>query len=211
MSLDPSHPAAAPPAADRARLAAPAHPPTEPSGRFAPAATSWPVVLGIVGLIFGIGGVLIGVYGMLSPWVTEWLRVNLPPELHATFAAAARYNGPTIAVYAGSVLLGCLLLAGSIGLLKRARWSRRVLLAWGLAKAVHAMPATIIQVMLQNEAMNAAQAQAGGGAAAIAGPPQAIMIGFTIIISLTWLWALPAFVLIWLWRPAIRAECAAWK
>lgn len=86
-----------------------------------------------------------------------------------------------------------------------------MLLAWGLAKAVHAMPATIIQVMLQNEAMNAAQTQAGGGAAAIVGPPQAILIGVTIVISLAWLWALPAFVLIWLWRPVIRAECATWK
>ncbi len=192
-----------------------AHPPTEPSGAMKPREATWPLVLGVVSLIFGIGGLLMGLYGMASPWFTQYLESVAPVQMSGAMAAAGQYAALTVGIYAVSLVLAGALLAGGIGLLNQRRWSRRVLLAWAVSKVVYAVPATMLQMMMQKDAMLAAQASAagaGGGAM----PPMAnnimqAMGVFGMIIGLAWLSALPAVMMAWLWRPTIRAQVNGWK
>lgn len=180
---------------------APTVPPTEPGHMPAPH-TVWPIVLGIMCIIyaafFELFGAACGLIGLLFSSVLEDL-------LAIDMTAAAMYDSLLYQVYyvVYNVVwlgLGVLLLVGSIQLIRRQQRATTLMNIWAvgaLVAIVASVPFTIWSITEQNQFYGAA------------GPG----LGFTVVMisaSMLLYLVLPAFILIWFRRRAIRAETSKW-
>ncbi len=177
-------------------------------------APAWPTVIGIIAIVLGAGGVLGGLWGILTPFVMgrfKGLAAAGGPDI---FAGITRW-GPWLSVLSGvSALVAGMLLLGGIGMAKRRGWSGRMLVAWAIAKVLFAIPMVIVTALMQRDQMSAAFSSMGKNST----PPPPGLVGamssgimvVTVVLSLAWYWAFPLFVLIWLARRPHRALMATW-
>jgi hypothetical protein len=193
-----------------------AQPPAAPS---APR-TVWPTAIGVIGIVFGALGFLGGCFGAVSPFFMDlmgtWLK-DLPGGSMQVeqFEAIGSYAVATVAIGAAGMLLGGMLLLGSLGLLQRRRWGAWTCIAWAIGKVTYAVPKVLLSMEV-NRAQFQAMADAPRDPATQ--PP---MPGFFkmlesmgavfALFELAFLCVLPAFILIWLLRPRIRAEVRTWR
>ncbi len=181
-----------------------------PLGR-PPSRPVWPTPIGIISIVFGASGVLASVYGVAAPWLFS--RMSWTPSTPAAsiefdpFSAMRKWAISMTVVNGLGVLVAAILLAGGIGLLQRKTWSATLLFWWAIVRIPLAIALTVVTIGMQQEQMSEMSQQPG---AAI---PAAFVSGFVwfgSILSIAWYCAYPTFLLIWLTRPAVRAEVKKW-
>ncbi|MBN1342492.1 MAG: hypothetical protein JXQ73_07420 [Phycisphaerae bacterium] len=174
---------------------------------------SWPSVIGIIAIIFGVGGILSSVMGLASTFTTDWMLTSfgatMPAEARAQMQVAkdsAVYIAVGLAV---ALAIAPVLLAGGIGLLKQRRWSPKVLVSWAGARMLLVLVNTIFAyTMVESQLQQTMQQDPN-----LPQMPAAFVQGigtFSVCGGLVWGWALPVFMLIWFSRGKIRAQTAQW-
>lgn len=198
--------------------------------------STWPKVLGIIGIIFGSVAMVGGMISVLAfkTMSATYESMGLGAGFVEKHLIALKYIPPI----AGS--LGLLLLLGSILLLVRKRLSRGLLLLWAVLKVALVIGQTPYNTAMtkdmmpfQKQIMDTAFKNAGGvkpAPAATPAPEPAVpaapsappvptleinsVVETTMVISqavaVIWGCVLPVFLLIWLMRGKIRAEVAEW-
>ena len=172
--------------------------------------TTWPKTLGIVSIIFGVLGVakgLISIAGMP-------LLVN---KLAETEAYKEFLNSPLVQTwkttnYAYAVLamvLGVLMLACGIGLVRRRTWSVKGLVGWAGLKVIIEAAFMVLNYLMYVKVSRAIQQ----GLMETEGVPPVFRTWSVngIVLSMAISCGLAAFVLIWFARREIREEIAGWR
>jgi hypothetical protein len=191
-------------------------PPTEAS-EVAERPSQWPTALGVVAIIFGILGILMyGCGGLIGNVLAPMLApaVEGMPVQEAQFEAMRRFMVFNLLSALVATTLAVWLLVTGIGILRRRPWSRTSGLGWSIAKAVYAVPATLLGYVVNRatvQAMEQAAAESGdpmpGGIFALLEALGAIGMGC----SLMWSWALPVFMIVWFMRAPIKEEVTRWE
>ena len=181
----------------------------------------WPMVLGVISIVFGLGAALI--YGICSPVMTLLMPLLADsfqgvPGAEMSAAQMEAMNDMKWPILGMNLLLGLVgaaLLVAGIGMVRRRWWCMRWAVGWAIVKIIITIPNGLLGRHInktQFEAMQEGAANTTG-----APPPPAAM--FTamdylseigIIISVIWSLALPIFFLVWFCRSKIRSEIAAW-
>ncbi len=174
--------------------------------------TTWPMVLGIICIVFGVLGALGGACGVAGQFIQDVFfgSMSQPDESEAMLEAMSRYRVHTIVVLIASMIVAALLASGGIGLTSRRSWSRRVLLHWSWIRMLVAVASLVVQYLAQQAMM---QALAENPEAQM--PPQfgymmGAVGGVMFLFGLAWAWALPVFCLVWFNREPIRREMSQW-
>jgi hypothetical protein len=122
----------------------PIHPPTEAQAlEPEPDPAKWPVVIGVVSLIYALGGLLcqVGVcaFMALGAKLPEEFRggMNVPPSVRAVGMSQA----------AVTFIVGFVLLVGAIHLLRRSRKAVALLRAWAVARLVLILIGVVITIL----------------------------------------------------------------
>lgn len=186
-------------------------PPTVPGTvGLAPAPSTWPRVLGMIGIILGALGILGGLWGMVSPLFVSFMGSLMPPGAERAFEAAEQMNTWTVVGSILGLLVAGLLLAGGIGLLRRRLWGLGCYGMWAILKILLVAVNAGIALSMQEATMEFINSSNPRG--------PIISAGFTSVMTvivpastLIWGWALPVFILIWLARVKIKAETAKWQ
>lgn len=190
-------------------VATPAAPPTAPAPiTAAPAKAVWPVVLGTICIVFGVGGLLVNVWGVIANlFLGDFFARLAAPD--GSGDAAERMTGHLFASGLLSVLgvaIAGLLLASGIGMIVRRRWSSRTVQLWAVLKIVFSLAALVPALLMQQvqfQSMNT-------GPRPIPANYLMIVMVAGLVLGLLWAWALPIFVLLWFRRAAVRSEVANW-
>lgn len=177
-------------------------------------ASTWPTVLGIVGIAFGLFGAMGGVAGVVVNLVmvagegffADTLRGG--PDAPPTVDVALKYAGLNAALSTGAACLALWLLAAGVMILQRRPASRMVVLGWAMAKIMLVLLMSGVQVVVQLDTLGAMREIM----------PDMDMMGpvfwgvaiVSALFNLVWGAALPVFVLVWFARARIKAEVAAW-
>ena len=202
MASDPSGPAPDSTSDEHCREPAGAAPPTVrdeiPVPRVEP---KWPLVLGIIAVIFGGGGVLIYAWGILS-------MLLMRDFFQAGAMLPEKFTLLNIASSALNLIPAALLLPAGIGLIRWRRWGVRLTKLWAAVKIPLAVVAAWLSYMLQ-EAMLSSISQQGPGMPGFS-QMRGVMLAFAVGFPLLWGWALPVFMLIFLSRPRVREQVADW-
>jgi len=178
--------------------------------------TSWPKVLGIIAMVFGVLGSLSGLWAIASSFFSEILAkmANLPPDFYDKWKPFMLASG------LGTVFLGALLFFGGLFLMQRKRSSTMMLNSWAILKMALGVAGAYLSYQMQSEQMplmmehqQKMMKKSGAGAEQMAemitGVTEiATMVG--MVFGLAWLMVLPVFILIWFIRPKIRKEVAGW-
>ncbi len=190
-------------------------PPVDP-GEISHRPSAWPMVIGVIAIIFGSLAILQGCFGAVSSLFMSSLSAIVPAE-QATVYDAMEGLKPWMII--GAVLalaLGILLLVAGIGLVRRRAWSPTACMAWAGIKMVFVVGYTILGDMARQTQFEAMQEMMQQDPNMPAGMPA--MMGsffqvfgvFAIVLGILWGWALPVFLLIWFSRKKIKAEVAGW-
>ena len=178
-------------------------PPTQPNTTPRPPRTSgWPTVLGTIAIVFGAFGVLGGVWAIVAPVFVEQMA-NLGLQQDVKMAAMRKWASWSRVSAVATIAAAMILLAGGIGLVKRAHWGVGVIQAWAVIRMAVAVGSGVLAGMVQWETL-AGMRQQGFP---IAGET---VMAFSVAFSVLWGWALPVFMLIWFGRRRIRDEVAGW-
>ncbi|MHC4946862.1 MAG: hypothetical protein ACYTG1_01175 [Planctomycetota bacterium] len=199
-------------------------PPAPPAPPVRPVGGTWPTVLGVIGIVFGalgmVGGFLYAVIFACVDWLTATLAEMLKnsPRADVQLAqleAMARHD--TIGIVSSLVwgVLGCLLLAAGIAVMRRRAWGATGLVAWSILKMAHGLFSAWFGYIMTIDQFTAME-QAAAASSAPGPPPgmfglMARMGGVVVVFQLLWLWALPVFLLVWLSRRTIREQVRNWK
>lgn len=198
--------------------ALPVAPPTQP-GELGLSArrTVWPMVLGIIAVVFGSLGTLGGLWGAIAPFVMGafadlFAKMPSAPGQHPAkvFEAMSEYRYWMMAASLVSTAVAAWLLVAGIVLLKRGASARRLCMVWAVLKMPTVVAAGIVGMLPQMESFDTMIAAQTGPA------PQGVRIGMMIglvfggLFALIWGWALPVFFLVWFSRGKIKAETAGW-
>lgn len=180
-----------------------------------PSRPVWPTPIGVISIVFGASGVLGGLYGAATPWLfssmSSWTQHTPTSTTSVQFDpfAAMRNWAISMTIVSGlGALLAAILLAGGIGLLQRKVWGATLHFWWAAVRIPHAFALTAVTIGMQQEQMAAMSQQSG------AALPAAFASGFLwfgSILSIAWYCAYPTFLLIWMTRPAVRAEVGKWR
>lgn len=193
-------------------VAPPVAPPVHP-GRYAPAPRPpvWPVVIGVISIVFGAVGILGGLGGLMGPLFMGFARAG-PPEAQAGLAGIRQWLPWMIVSTLLNGAVAALLLAGGIGLVSRRPWSPRALVAWAIVRIPMVVFAGAVGYLVQDANFQAMQQQQSSTPAPPmpAGLMQGIVAG-GVIFGILWGWAFPGFVLVWFSRPRIREQTGAWR
>ncbi len=175
----------------------PAAPPTVPYAAPARAAEArWPAVLGVIAIVVGVGGVLMGLWGII------WSQVTDEPQ---TRAMLERYGVPMMITAAFSTAVALLLLISGIGLLGRRLWGYRLIWVWAVAKIFMAMMSAFLGY-LSSEYVAQTQPMPAGSFQMV---KLFSLIG--VFAGLLWGWTLPVFVFFWFGREKVRQEVLTWR
>ena len=189
----------------------PAAPPVTP-GAIAPRPSRWPVIIGTIAIVFGILGALGGCGGLIMGPVVEALFESMPIQQNPGLAGLSKWKHLTIPVSLSSLALGILLLVGGIGLYRRRRWGRRVLMGWAGMKMILVIFSAALQYQMAIDQAEAMRNEPGFQT--LPAPMASLLQSFGLIgvfISVFWGWALPVFLLVWLSRRKIRDEVQSWS
>ena len=196
--------------------AQPVAPPTQP-GALAPPQrpANWPAVIGTIAIVFGSGGIFVGLWGAASTFgmrFFEWaMEQSQPSGVVASQVAVMEAGIPwTVASSLVATAIASLLLLGGIRLNKRKRSSMRLLKFWAVVKIPVVVIVTIAAVLMQELQFEIMGQSSGGMPMPFGSGFFGLMIVVTLVFGLAWGWALPVFLLIWLSRGKIKNEVAGW-
>lgn len=166
--------------------------------------SSWPTVVGAIGIVYASLGFLGSACGLITiaflPKITEWMQSMGMP---ASIIEDMEDSMPSLAwTVIGSILgiaIILMLFIGSIKLLKRYSSGAKLCKLWAWISIPWVLASTAINFSIQTQA-----AQSTPFASQISA---AIGMGFGLIFAL----ALPIFMTIWFARGKIRQEVASWN
>ena len=193
---------------DQQPLIPPATPPTYAGplsrpvlGYASGAPPTWPTVIGVIGIVFGAGAVLMTLGGLVIALIMRDAP-GMPPS--------PQFNERWMPWSIASMFVTCgvaiLLLVAGIGLAKRRAWGPRLAKVWAVLKMVIVVASTGIGFQVQRETMKAMQQSAGPSPV----PNLEMIVALSMCAGLLWYWALPVFMLIWFSRSSVKAEIAKW-
>ena len=175
-------------------------------------ASTWPTVIGVIALVFGIVGTLGGVWTAVSPLFVEAM-MKFVPQGQPTGMEAMQNSAPWLVLSGlGMTVLGIILIVGGIRLLQRRRRAIQTCRVWAVAKMVFVVANAIGNYSFQMESMATVQQQVPNTPAMpvdFSNIMSAMMVVTAVVMSL-WGWALPIFLLIWFGRSKIKTETAEW-
>lgn len=181
-----------------------------------PQKSSWPIVLGIICVVFGILGVLGGMCGIGSSVLQGMLAGAMPsdPEMQEMQAAFTHLWPLMLATQTFEMVIAIVLAVGGFALISRRPWSRKTLLWWSGLRMVAVIGSVLVMYQFQQAILQMAQ-EVGSQDGANPMPPMIGMFmnfgfGISAAFRIIWGWALPIFVLIWMNRDKIRSEVQAW-
>ena len=184
-------------------------PPTVPGtlGR-RPKQSVWPNVIGVIGIIYAIGGIIAAGLQALSMLIVDWVSEFAPPEAKAQMEPMTEHWLTLVAIAAVSALIAIILLVGSSGLVSRKAWSRPVLLGWAAMKILMMVLASVHGYLMSHDMMTATQTQQATG------PPAFIFDWFMLVSTLfnfVLYTAFPIFMLVWLNLSGPKRDVATWR
>lgn len=190
--------------------ATPSAPPTQRSSVGPPQARStWPTVLGVLGIVLGILGTLGGLWAAIAPWtLNRWLAGADPGS--ASWAVQERWAILNTIFGVVGLAVAVLLLVAGIALVRRRASAMTLWRVWAVAKIVTGTVGIVFSAMMQNETFAAITA---GSASATQPAPPVLPAGVPILLmgcSFIFLLILPVFALIWFARATVRDEVAGW-
>ena len=193
----------------------PMTPPTD-AGAIPPKPSSWPMVIGVIAIIFGSLATLQGCMGLGWPLVAG-LFTSVMPEDQAEMMNTTEPLMPLMIISAGlTMVIAIVLLIGGIGLTKRSPGSPKTCRIWAGSKMLLVVYASIVGYLVQQAQMEAMQRMleddpnTAGAMPGIIGTIMAIVGPLFLVFAIIWGWALPIFMLIWFSRRKIKAEIAQW-
>jgi hypothetical protein len=191
-----------------------AAPPTR-AGDIAPP-EGWPMVIGVLSIIFGSLGALQGVCGAAGLLLVTVLSGVLPPEVRDQMQAQGQMSVPYPLLQGLQLVpefgVSIVLLVGGILLVRRKRKSGVVLTAFALLDLCSNTYAAVLGYFVfvaTTEAAAANPQMQQAGAQWIMGLMQRVtlpMVGITWVVSAIW----PVFLIIWFRRAKTRASMGAW-
>ncbi|MCP3903345.1 MAG: hypothetical protein GY715_06890 [Planctomycetes bacterium] len=184
----------------------------EPS---APKPPAWPMVLGIIAIVFGSLGAFGGCMSAVMTLFAEKLGELMPPGQEAAFAALEKYHDLLMTTYAIAFVLAIVLLIGGIGLVRRRSWAIPVCITWAVLKIGYAMFGAYVNYLNSEAQFQATQEQlqSDPNIPNISFPDWVVEAASTIaaVFGLLWGWALPVFLLVWFSRSAVREHIRTWR
>jgi hypothetical protein len=186
--------------------ARPAAPPTQAGPLPTPSPVPvWPTVIGVIAIVFGAGGALAGLGGVVMSLVTRPMLQRMPNA-----PAMPQYGEHWIAWTVLGSLVTCgtaiLLLIAGIGIAKRLAWGPRAARVWAVLKMIVVVMGTVISWQTQQGAIEAMKQNAAG--APMLNPQ--ILLSLGMCGGLLWGCALPVFMLIWFTRRSVKEEISRW-
>lgn len=181
-----------------------------------PTPSTWPTVIGVIGIVVSIIGLLMSTCTLAVPLGMPMLKkfAEGQPDLQKTIDQVAADTGP-LAVLFVLILINMALcvywLIGSIKLLKRRPSAIGMLRIYAVLEIVRVVLGTGWTVMNQmsvsavqsTEGVDATQAQAEQAM-------QTVQVISTVCIGLPLSLIIPVFMLIWFSRQVIKADVATW-
>ena len=188
-------------------------PPTAP---IPPKPSSWPMVIGIIAIIFGSLATLQGCMG-LGWWALAGAFTSAMPEEQAEMMDATKDFASLMMISAGLTMpVAIVLLIGGIGLTKRNPRSPKTCRIWAGLKMLLVVYSSIVTFLSSQAQMEAMQRMlekdpnTAGAMSGLFGTLMAIIGPVILVFAIVWGWALPIFMLIWFSRRKIKAEIAQW-
>lgn len=113
----------------------PTHPPTEQDEMLADdEPTKWPKVIGVISLLYALGGMLCQIGGVMSLYLTKWFArlggFDLDMEIPASLKAVQ------IGLATLTFCVGILMFVGAVNLLRRRRSGPSLLRVWSVIRLV---------------------------------------------------------------------------
>ncbi len=174
--------------------------------------SSWPKVVGIICLVFGIIAAALGLLGA----ATSDVQIRMLEELGTPSDLFDRHMVAVKILPAVAGLLGLVAVIGSILLIMRRKAGWSILLLWAGLKIAYALGQAPFTAAMQKEIMpyqlkmlNQMQANSGKTAA----PPVPLIevaTSMAQVFSVLWYCALPIFILIFFLRKKVRDEVDGW-
>ena len=196
--------------------AQPVAPPIKPGALATPQRpTNWPMVIGTIAIVFGSGGVLIGLWGTAAPLgmrFFEWAMEQSQPSpiVDRQVAVMQAWLPWTMVSSLLATAIAILVLLGGIRLTKRKRLSMRLLKFWAVVKIPVVVIGAIAEVFMQERLFEIMSQSPGSTSMPFGGGFLDLMMVIGLVFTLAWGWALPIFLLIWLSRGKIKNEVAGW-
>ena len=188
-------------------------PPPIQGGNVQPPGSKWPTSLGIVAIIFGIGGIL---QAVIAPFSAAMTKGSMQVFVEQG-ADQAKVDDLLVKLQSNSYLsgglylvLGVLLLIGGIMLLKRKPVSSVTLQAWAVLKILGGGFMIFKSMALQKSHMEIMFTATGGSEAEMIGNITQYAMWFGLAFGFLWLIALPVFILIWFNREKIKTQMSNW-
>ncbi len=190
-------------------------PPVDP-GEIPHPPSAWPMVIGVIAIIFGSLAILQGCVGAVSSLFMSSLSAIVPAEQAAVYDAMEDLKPWMIMGAVLTLALGILQLVAGIGLVRRRSWSPTACMVWAGIKMMFVVGNTILADMAQQAQFEAMQEMMQqdpnmpAGASAMMDSFMQVFGVFAIVVGILWGWALPIFLLSWFSRSKIKAEVAGW-
>lgn len=191
-------------------------PPFTPPSHTAAPGTKWPKLLGIIAIIFGAGGLLQSIIGLVSMILVKQ-QMQAFVEQGADQAKVHEYLSKiTYHTYLSSAVMavvGLLLLVGGILLLRRRKMASPVLQIWAVLKLIVGGLVTFKSAALsrmQMEIIMSNTAIGGGQEAEMMKTFTNYGVWIGLIFGLLWLAVLPIFVLVWFNREKAKQDMSSW-
>lgn len=186
-------------------------PPTVPGALSRPPSTpAWPMVIGIIAVVFAAFGMLQGVGGIVSMFVMDMFAGFVPQDERGVLDAMTSWKYTMVALYGASALVTLLLGIGGVLLMRRRPLASPMIMWWAALKMLAALALVTFGVLMQVAQFEAmANAQPGGTPM-----PASFGLGIGIVtgaFQLLWLWALPVFMLVWFTRKGVRKTVHEWR
>ncbi len=166
------------------------------------APSTWPTVIGVIGIVFGAGAVLLTLGGFGFA-----LLMRNAPGMPPNPQFEDRWLPWTLASMFVTCAVAILLLVAGVGITKRRAWAPRLAKVWAILKMVIVLGSMIIGFQTQQETMEALQQSAGPSPM----PNLEGLVAFSMCGGVLWGWALPVFMLIWFSRSSVKEEISRWS
>lgn len=190
-------------------------PPTAP-GAFQPQPrrSSWPTVIGVIAIVFGVGGMLMGcwtsVFPLFTDFFAEFFEKNMPAGQPNPLEFAGQFETWSVIHGVAMLIVAAILLVAGIGLVRRRSSSIDTCRLWSVLKILLTIEACFFTAATQRVQFEAMQSQAPG-TMPFGDDFTSMIIAATVVWALVWGCALPVFMLIWFARGKIKAETAQWS
>lgn len=195
---------------------------TPPPPLSKPSTAAWPKTIGIIAIIFGVGGLAQGAFAPLSLILTR--------QQMQTFAGQgveqarideymAKLSSVSYLSLAGFIILALLLLAGGILLLKQRRIASPVLQTWAILKIIAggfilfrttSLTRLQMEIIMAPSLNSASKGTAGGAELEMVNQITSYATWIGLGFGFLWLAILPVFFIIWFNRRKVTDQMAAW-